>query len=1595
MGKILLLRIRLCISLCTISLLCHAQPHAAFTASPLTGCAPLVVSFTDVSNSAVEWKWDLGNNTISYLKNPSVTYFMPGSYTVKLIVKNAAGLVDSLIKTNYITVNPLPVSAFTANNLSGCFPLPVNFTDNSTSGTITNRVWDFGDGNTSTVQNPHHVYVGPGLYNVSLKVTNNFGCLNTLTKLNYITTSTGVHAGFTYSAPTSCSVPQTINFTNTSTGTGILNYSWNFGDGTNSTLQNPSHTYTINGSYNVQLIVANATGCSDTLLMQNIINLGVNNPDFNLPATGCVKEAIKLTNLSTPVPNSVVWTFGDGTTSTQINPLKSFNAPGTYTVKMVAQLGPCKDSITKSITILAKPVANFTGTNLVACQPSLTANFTNSSIDAVSYAWQFGDGSTSNVENPSHTYTDFGNYTVTLIVTNTSGCTDTIVKKDFVKVQRTQISINNLPQMGCAPLPWTFGATVNSASPVVAYLWSFGDGSTSTAANPSHIFSAGIYDIQLIVTTAGGCTDTVTVVAGIKAAAKPHAGFYANPRNICAEMPVTFHDTSTIKITSWLWNFGDGGTSTDSMPSYMYSDTGYFNITLIVGSNGCFDTLVVPRYIHVKPPIALFSVPIECNNKFTRVFTDQSIGADEWHWSFGDGGTSTQKNPTHTYTSSGEYTIKLVVKNFETGCEYTKSTTLTIADEKALFSGPTEICRGLLSTFTATTIQPQSFVASYNWNFGDGGTATGKIVNHTYSVSGIYNVQLIITDVNGCSDTLKKPAYIKVFGPTADFKSSVPGTCISTAVTFTDLSVADATHPIKTWGWNYGDGNIANNATAPFTHNYANAGNYSIILFITDSYGCRDSVTKPNLITVSTPEAIFVTNDTVTCPNADVTFSNNSTGPGLTYKWNFGDGHVSTDSAPVHQYIADGRYTVSLLITDVYNCTSLVTKNNYIIVATPVAGFTVNDSVGTCPPLIVQFTNNSLNQKSLLWDFGDGNTSTAANPQHFYNIPGTYISKLTITSPGGCTSVKTKTIRVTGPIGSFQYVPNSGCAPIVINFMATTLARSSFIWDFNDGNTLATTDSIVSHSYTIPGVYLPKMILKDANGCIVPILGLDTIKVNGVQAAFSLDTTLHCDSGIVQFTDESQSNVLITKYSWDFGDGTTSDQKNPSHFYSTTGIYHPTLKVFTEGGCESMASALRPIKVVMSPKISASQSASGCTPLIMNFNGALLNSDTSAINWKWAFSDGSTLGGKASPPATFIVGGIYQYTLTATNSSGCKDVSTGNFEVFSKPNVVASPNFYICQNTGKPLQATGAVSYNWSPAEDLSCVNCASPIATPIKERKYKVTGTSEHGCKNSDSVMVSVVYPFNMLRGTADTLCAGGYAPLQATGAASYSWSPSVGLNTTTGSRVMARPAVTTLYKVIGKDGKNCFQDTAYYPVQVYPVPKVSIRSDTTINVGSTIVLTPRVSADVNSVVWQNPIGLVASNYPSITVRPTGQVQYTVEVRNEGGCTTRSSMNVFVTCNGSNVFIPNTFSPNADGANDVFYVRGTGLFNIKQMRIFNRWGEEVFAKTIINANDANAGWDGTYKGQKLNPDVYVYMVEVQCENTTTLVYKGNVTLIK
>ncbi len=1422
----------------------YSQPVANFTASPRAGCSPLVVNFQDQSTgNPTAWSWNFGNGATSTLQNPSTTYFTAGTYTITLTATNGAGS-NTLTRTSYITVYENPTVDFSANITAGCFPLRVQFSDLSTPGSgnsNTTWFWDLGNGTQSNVQNPLITYTTAGNFTVTLKVTNDKGCSKVLPRPNFINVAPGVTAGFDNTNPTECRPPSNISFTNSSTGPGTLAYTWNFGDGNTSTATNPVHTYTSTGTFSPYLVATSSSGCTDTIFIDTALVIGGNTTTFSGPDSVCVASPANFANTSTPNAVSVFWDFGDGTTSTSFTPIKSYASPGNFNVKLRVIYSNCVDSVIKPIRVLARPISSFTAPVTTRCQPPLTVNFTNTSTNGVSWEWLFGDGGTSTQQNPTHTYNSYGAFNVTLITTNASGCKDTLVMPAFVKVERPVITIPNLPVRGCVAYTISPSANIITHDVVTSYFWDFGDGNTSTASGPTNVYpNQGTYTVKLRITTSTGCTDSLVMPAAVRVGTRPTINFSGTPRDVCAYQPVQFTNQSA-PTDQWEWEFGDGGTSTAQNPIHAYTDTGYFSVTLTGYNNGCPDSLTIPNYVHIKPPIAKFDATVNCNNRLQFTFTDQSIGAQTWFWEFGDGNTSTAQSPVHTYAALGTYDVRLTVTNDT--CSHSIVNRIKTVDEIPSFHAwYTEGCKRFVTRLSVDNINPAN-VVNYNWTLGDGQIVNvpDSAVSVRYDNAGVYTVTLVITDVNGCQETFVRNNYITVNGPDTDFDVNSPRGCSEATFTFNDLTTTDGRNPITSWYFDFGDSTSQTFTSPPLTHVYNKVDTFSVKMIVTDAAGCIDSAFKRDMIITSNPIPRFGTNDTLTCPAGTVTFYNHSDGVGLGYLFDFGDGNTSTAVYPVHTYADTGFYNVTLTITDFNGCVDSLVRPIYINVSLPVASFTVNDSISSCTPFEVNFTNTSTFYAASMWDFGGG-TSTLTDPTYYFTIPGVYNVQLIAKSPGGCTDTAWKQITVYDTTGArIDYQPLNGCKPLQIDLSATATGVYTYLWDYGDGSIDSTIGPTMTHTYTTFGDFIPKVILRDPAGCLIPVTGADTIIIRGANAKFGIDRQLLCDSGRVNFIDSTTFNENVTSYTWNFGDGNSSNLQNPVHNYAGTGNYNVSLIVQTQSGCNDTARLPNPIKIVQSPMIGIGGDTIACVFEQMIHTGEFHRQDTSAVEWEWLFPNGNISLLQNPPTQVYLTPGDYFITTIATNSSGCKDSSQKPIHVKPLPTVDMPATMMVQAGYPVTIPATYSqptIIWDWTPTTGLSCSTCPQPQTAPKFNTKYTVAFTDSFGCSN------------------------------------------------------------------------------------------------------------------------------------------IGEIE------------------IIVFCKNSNVFVPNTFSPNGDGSNDVFYMRGRGLDRVKSLRIFNRWGEVVFEQKDFPVNDPGVGWNGKVKGRPPHPDVYVYQIEVFCDNGDIIQFNGNIALI-
>jgi len=545
-------------------------------------------------------------------------------------------------------------------------------------------LWEFGDGTISYEPSPAHDYDNPGIYNVSLTVSLNGSSARTTKKVRvYAAKATATETktqelvpAFEFS-PATPEVGLNVQFTDQSTGSPT-SWSWDFGDGGKSTVQNPQHQYNSSGTFNVTLTVSNGT--STKSLTKTITVIAALTPGFNYsPSNPESGEVIQFQDTTSGNPTSWSWNFGDGSTSNLQNPTHSYNNAGSYNVTLQVSNGYYTKSISKSVTVLAPIVVDFTY-NPTAPVAGQDVQFVNSSTGSItSYAWNFGDGATSTLKDPVHKYNNAGAYTVTLTASNSRGSKSK--SKTITINQSLNPSFTYTPSSPYAGQSVQFTDT-SSGSPT-SWQWNFGDSSSSNLQNPSHTYlSAGTYTVTLTVTNSAetkATSKTITVKPVVR------ADFTYSPTNPMVGTSIQFTDKSTGNITSWSWQFGDGGTSTQKNPTKTYSAAGSYNVKLTVSdgttSNSMTQTVTVAAAI-----IADFSYSPASPIVGQEVqFLDNSQGSPtSWTWNFGDGATSTAKNPTHAYSQSGTYTVKLTVSNGTASSSQSKSLTVSSSSKRTI-----------------------------------------------------------------------------------------------------------------------------------------------------------------------------------------------------------------------------------------------------------------------------------------------------------------------------------------------------------------------------------------------------------------------------------------------------------------------------------------------------------------------------------------------------------------------------------------------------------------------------------------------------------------------------------------------------------------------------------------------------------------------------------------------------------------------------------------------------------------------------------------------------------------------------------------------
>jgi PKD repeat protein len=433
-------------------------------------------------------------------------------------------------------------------------------------------------------------------------------------------------------------------------------------------------------------------------------------------------------------------------------------------------------------------------------------------------------------------------------------------------------------------------------------------------------------------------------------------------------------------------------------------------------------------------------------------------------------------------------------------------------------------------------------IASWRWQFGDTtADSTETSPSHTYAAPGTYVVTLTVTNLGGQSSKSQFVTVSLGTGPTAAFEFTVVGN----QANFVDKSTGGPT----SWSWTFGDSGSSTQQNP--IHVYGGPGAYTVSLTVRNAAGENSTSQVVTIAPASAPKADF----DFSAAALQVNFIDKSTGAPTSWSWVFGDGGMSTEQNPIHNYGAAGNYTVSLTVRNAGG-QDIASKVVAVTAGTaPVAKFAFTAS-GKQVNFVDQSTGDPT---SWSWDFGDSDGSTQRNPIHTYAAAGNYTVTLTVSNAGGSNSTSQVVPIAAGnpPVAAFTFTVNG----FKVNFLdRSTGTPTSWLWDFGDGSPADGSQNPV-HTYVTAGSYTVVLMATNSAGSNSKS---DVVTVPSPPVA-NFDFT---NSGL-QVTFSDRSTAAPTSWSWAFGDGGLSTLQNPMHTYAAAGAYSVKLTATNSGGSSS------------------------------------------------------------------------------------------------------------------------------------------------------------------------------------------------------------------------------------------------------------------------------------------------------------------------------------------------------------------------------------------------------------------------------------------
>lgn len=1401
--------------------------YAQVTATPSAGCLPLTVNFTSPPG-ATGILWNFGNSITSNVANPSNNYTSAGTYTVTLNCNLGTF-------TTLVVVHPKPVANFTFTQpSSGCAVKTVSFTDQSSApagSSLLNWQWTYGDGGSGTNSGNHtYGYTVAGSFSVTLKVTDNNNCDNTVTK-GVIHVSAQPTLVISNTGLNSCASPFTTSFSGSNCASGSplgggLTYNWSFGNGgPGSSSQNPgSITYSAQGNYNVILTVTDNNNCSRS----NTVQVSVNQPavKIKMKDTVCLNTPLFVRD-SSNVPITT-WNMGDGN-STSLNTTSSpvlsqsvhvYTTPGNYTISITATSGTCSSTITKTIHV-QQVIANFT-TSLPSytCGSHFLAPMINqSSPNATTYTWTYQTYNpptvtTSTLQNPTFTYVvnslnpyhiySVYNPTISLQVKSAFGCISGFSFHAYDSIMRPSAWFSVNKREGCAPLAVTFkdSTFTRPVYPVTSYTWNNGANPATLVSgsipppivNPTFTYtSPGTYTPYLIVQTAGGCIDT-SFVDTITVVNPPVISFSVSPSIACWNQPIQITNTSPATnppIQHWHVQSDNSFFShciNDPNPSGLFTHFGTHTFTMSGYHHGCKGTSASTQTVYIKGPIVQGRFETNCatGQRKNIIFRSSLQDAQYATLNFGDGtpvftitGTPNavaNHSITHSYAATGDYTATLTGYNVANGCApYTYTMQVKVRDVSASFTLPAVACAsvGTLYDASASTDVFASCGRGYIWYFNNlpPVEVTTPTLNYALPAAGLYTVTLYVRDVNGCSDTAQRT--IRMSSAAAGFTFGANPLCYSTGTVQMVNTTSGLPDPITSYFWN--SGGVGTSTLSSPVFNYGNTfvpppgQTFTVNLVAINSIGCIDTVR--HTLQVNNPSSYIFPSQSNICTGTSVSFITPQGYPNYTFT--FGPSTQSlatTNYTAAYTYTAHGSFNASVTVQDAGGCfsTSYFPVN---VQSFPTASFSIN----------------------------------AANSVNGNNI---------------CSG-----------------------APVTFSDASTSNYPLSYNWDLNTGSAIVN-NSVVVNTYTASqnSVVPISLTVSTTNGC--SSVFTNTFNIFVAKADINLDKSVIClgESIKVNLKDTTSVHAWV----WGFGDGTPTHTvfagpSNPSFtlhpytFYPAASNGTTTLSLIyfsSQLACRYSVDVPITIRRIDANFIRNTETLKSdsihCIGKPDTFSNTTPNSSNYTFNWDFGNGVTST---QANPNYTYPNAGVYTVSLTVKDpANNCIGTTVKNMTVHALPDPRINGPDSVCQN--KPFSLNGLsagsvpiVSYQWTPSVGLSQPNGPATTVTASVATQYSLTITDLNGCSNGTTSSVFVQEPplpvqWDTTIIIGQNITVNGYAGSNM----SYTWSPNIAISCTSCTHPLSTTTANIVYSVTVADNMGCFSRVNTYSIEVLPKSSVDV---------------------------------------------------------------------------------------------------------------------------------------------------------------------------